>query len=111
MVSLQLRLCLTFLPASASLRLRDLGRRLCLLFDLCLCPLVAEKATGFGVVLPRVFFWSSSVLGVFGSGLAWWSYGCSGWFTTEGGRKRLVEVVTVVHGLKVQRCFSTAAPS
>ena len=46
MVSLQLRLCLTFLPAAASLRLRDLGRRLCLLFDLCLCPLVAEKASG-----------------------------------------------------------------
>ena len=80
MVSLQLRLCLTFLPAAASLRLGDLGRRLCLLFDLCLCPLVAEKAsgecyrlfcapgdeailtTGFGVVLPRVFFGPHSCL-------------------------------------------------
>ena len=70
-VSLQLRLCLTFLQAAASLRLRDLGRRLCLLFDLCRsCLLVAEQAsgqcfrlfcalgdqailaTGFGVVLP-----------------------------------------------------------
>ena len=35
MVSLQLRLCLTFLQAAASLRLLDLSRRFCLLVQLC----------------------------------------------------------------------------
>ena len=53
-----------FLQAAASLRLRDLDRRVCLLVQLC--------RFFFPVALGRPWIW-----------FGWRSYGCSGWFTTE----------------------------